>query len=26
VVFPVAYATPRGVDLVVDLWARRTEI
>lgn len=23
-VFPVAYATPRGVDLVVDLWGRRT--
>lgn len=22
VVFPVAYATPKGVDLVVDLWAR----
>lgn len=25
VAFPVAYATPRGVDLVVDLWGRRTE-
>ncbi|MER7131325.1 phage antirepressor KilAC domain-containing protein [Streptosporangium saharense] len=23
-VFPVAYATPRGVDLVVDLWGHRT--
>lgn len=22
-IFPVAYATPRGVDLVVDLWGRR---
>lgn len=25
VVFPVAYATPKGVDLVVDLWARETK-
>lgn len=25
VVFPVAYATPQGVDLVVDLWGRRTD-
>lgn len=24
-VFPVAYATPRGVDLVADLWGRRTD-
>lgn len=26
VAFPVAYATPRGVDLVVDLWGRRTGV
>ncbi|MFF3671671.1 phage antirepressor KilAC domain-containing protein [Microtetraspora malaysiensis] len=25
VAFPVAYATPRGVDLVVDMWGRRTK-
>lgn len=25
VAFPVAYATPRGVDLVVDFWGRRTD-
>ncbi|KWX03192.1 hypothetical protein LI90_4318 [Carbonactinospora thermoautotrophica] len=22
--FPVAYATPKGVDLVVELWEKRT--
>lgn len=25
VVYPVAYATPKGVDLVVDLWGRETK-
>lgn len=25
VAFPVAYATPRGVDLIVDAWGRRTD-
>lgn len=24
--FPVAYATPHGVDLVVDFWGRRTDV
>lgn len=26
VAYMVAYATPRGVDLIVDMWGRRTEL